>query len=88
MVTALVYLCLVVIGLSLLMMVIFGVKNAGSTLTQSKLGLAAFALPVLIFVIAYAVDGTAVGAAVATALALTLSGFLALIIAGAKSLFT
>ena len=88
MVTALVYLCLVVIGLSLAMMVLFGLKNAGSTLTQSKLGLAAFALPVVIFVIAYLVDGTAVGAAVATALALALSGFVALIIAGARSLFT
>ena len=88
MVSALVWLCLIVIGLCLFMMVLFGLKNAGSTLTQSKLGLAAFALPVLIFVIAYAIDGTAVGAAVATAIALTLSGFLALIIAGAKSLFT
>ncbi len=88
MVTALVYLCLIVIGLSLLMMVVFGLKNASTTLSGSKLGLAAFALPVLIFVIAYAIDGTAVGAAVATALALTLSGFIALIIAGAKSLFS
>ena len=40
------------------------------------------------FVIAYAVDGTATGAAVATALSLTLSGFLALIISGARSLFS
>lgn len=88
MVTALVYLCLIVIGLSLLMMVVFGLKNASTTLSGSKLGLAAFALPVLIFVIAFAVDGTATGAAVATAIALTLSGFLALIISGAKSLFS
>lgn len=88
MVTALVWLCIVLIGLSLLMMVVFGLKNAGSTLSQSKLGLAAFALPVLIFVIAYVVDGTVTGAAVATALALTLSGFVALIISGARSLFT
>ena len=88
MVTALVWLCLIVIGLCLLMMVAFGLKNAGGTLSQSKLGLAAFALPVLIFVIAYAVDGTATGAAVATALALALSGFVALLVSGAKSLFT
>ena len=88
MVTALIWLCLIVIGLSLLMMVVFGLKNAGTTLSQSKLGLAAFALPVLIFVIAYAVDGTAEGAAVATALALALAGFLALVISGAKSLIT
>ena len=88
MVEALVYLCLIVIGLSLLMMLVFGIKNAGSTLSQSKLGLAAFALPVLIFVVAFAIDGTATGAAVATALALTLSGFVALLISGAKSLFS
>ena len=88
MVTALVYLCLIVIGLCLLMMVVFGLLNAGPTLAQSKLGLAAFALPLLIFVIAYAVDGTATGAAVATALALALSGFLALLISGARSLFS
>ena len=88
MVTALVWLCLIVIGLCLLMMVVFGLKNAGATLAQSKLGLAAFALPVLIFVIAYLIDGTATGAAVATALALALSGFLALLISGARSLFS
>ena len=88
MVTALIWLCLIVIGASLFMMVLFGLKNASTTLSGSKLGLAAFALPILIFVIAYAVDGTAVGAAVATAVALALSGFLALIISGAKSLFT
>ena len=62
MATALIYLVLVLIAVSLLMMVGFGLKNAGTALSQSKLGLAAFALPVLIFVIAYAVDGTATGA--------------------------
>ena len=50
--------------------------------------MAAFALPVLIFVIAYAINGTATGAAVATALALTISGFIALLISGARSLFS
>ena len=88
MVTALVWLCLGLIAISLLMMIGFGLKNAGSTLTQSKLGLAAFALPALIFVVAYLVDGTVQGAAVATALFTALSGFLALIISSAKSLFT
>ncbi len=88
MVTALVYLCLAIIAISVLMMVGFGLKNAGSTLAQSKLGLAAFALPVLIFVIAFAVDGTMTGAAVATAIALTISGLAALLISGAKSLFS
>lgn len=86
MVTALIYLCLALIGISLLIMIGFGLKNAGNTLSQSKLGLAAFALPILIFVVAYAVDGTLVGAAVATALFTALSGFLALVISGAKSL--
>ena len=88
MVTALVWLCLILIGISILMMIGFGIKNAGSTLTQSKLGLAAFALPLVIFVIAYLVDGTATGAAVATALFTALSGFVALIVSGARNLFT
>ena len=88
MVTAFVWLCLILIGVSLLMMIGFGLKNAGNALSGSKLGLAAFALPLLIFVIAYAVDGTATGAAVATATFTALSGFLALLISGAKSLFS
>ncbi len=86
--TILIYLVLALIAISLLMMVVFGLRNVGTVLSQSKLGLAAFALPVLIFVVAYAIDGTATGAAVATALALTLSGFVALIISGARSLFS
>ena len=88
MVIALIWLCLILIGISLLMMVGFGLKNAGSALSQSKLGLAAFALPLLIFVVAYAVDGTATGAAVATALFTALAGFVALLISGARSLFS
>ena len=86
MVTAFVYLCLALIGISLLMMIGFGLKNAGTVLSQSKLGLAAFALPLVIFAIAYMVDGTMTGAAVGTAIALALSGFVALIISGAKGL--
>lgn len=88
MVTALVWLCLGLIAVSLLMMIGFGLKNAGNTLSQSKLGLAAFALPLVIFAVAYAVDGTATGAAVATALFTALSGFVALIIAGARGLIS
>jgi len=88
MVLALVYLCLALIGVSLLIMIGFGLKNAGGTLSQSKLGLAAFALPLLIFVVAYLVDGTVTGAAVATALFTALSGFAALVISGAKSLIS
>ena len=86
MVTALVYLCLIVIGLSLLMMVVFGLKNAGSTLSQSKLGLFGFALPLIIFVIAYAVSGDVTSAAVMTAVFTELSGLVAILISGAKSL--
>lgn len=88
MVSALVWLCLGLILVSLLMMIGFGLKNAGTVLSQSKLGLAAFALPVVIFVVAYAVDGTMTGAAVATAIFTALSGFAALIISGAKGLFS
>ena len=88
MVTALVWLCLAIIGLSVLMMVGFGLKNAGNTLKQSKLGLAAFALPLVIFVVAYLVDGSVTSVAVAAALFTALSGFVALLISGARSLFT
>lgn len=89
MVPLLVYLCLALIGICLLMMLGFGLTNAGSMIArESKMVLASFLLPVLIFVIAYVVDGTWTGAAVATALAMVLTGFVALIISGARSLFT
>ena len=88
MVTALVWLCLIIIGLSVLMMVGFGLKNAGNTLKQSKLGLAAFALPLIIFVVVFLVTQDATSAAVMTALFTALSGFVALLISGARSLFT
>lgn len=84
----LIYICLALIGLSILMMVGFGIMNAGNALSGSKLGLAAFALPLLIFIVAYLVDGTWTGAAIATALFTALSAFLALVISGVKSLFT
>lgn len=85
----LVYICLALIAASLLMMIGFGLKNAGSTIArESKLVLASFVLPILIFFVAYAVDGTWTGAAVGTALAMALAGFAALIISGARSLFS
>lgn len=85
----LIYASIVIIGLTLLMMVGFGLKNAGARMAgQSKVGLLAFALPVIILVIAFLVDGTWQGAAVATAVAMTASGFLALVISGARSLFS
>ena len=88
MVTALVWLCLVLIGISLLMMIGFGLKNAGSALRQSKLGLAAFALPLVIFVVVFLVTQDVTSAAVMTAVFTALSGFVALLISGARSLFT
>ena len=84
----LIWLSLGIIGLSLLMMLGFGLKNAGTVLSQSKLGLAAFALPVVILVILFAVRGDWGEAAVLTAAALTVLGILALLVFGAKSLFT
>ena len=83
----LIYLCLALIAVSILMMVGFGLSNAGTALSGSKLGLVSFALPILIFVVAYLVDGTVTGAAVATAMFTALSGFVALVISGLKSLF-
>ena len=86
--TILIYVTLGLILVSLAMMVVFGLRNAGTFLQQGKLALAAFALPVVIFVIAYLVDGTWTGAAVATALFTALSGFAALVISGVKSLIS
>ena len=87
--TALIWLCLILIGLGLLMMVGFGLKNAGHRLAgESKMGLAAFALPVLILVVAYAVSGSWTAAFVMAAVWTAISGLLALVIAGAKSFFS
>ena len=88
MATALIWLSLGLIGISLLMMLGFGLKNAGTVLSQSKLGLAAFALPAVLLVILFAVRGSWGEAAVLTAAALTVLGILALLVFGAKSLFT
>jgi hypothetical protein len=71
----------------------FGIKNASHRLAgESKVGLAAFVLPVVILLVVYAVN---IGnedynpwaiAFVWTAVVMTLSGLAALLIAGAKSL--
>ena len=87
--TALIWLCLILIGLGLLMMVGFGLKNSGHRLAgESKMGLAAFALPVLILVVAYLVSQSWTAAFVMAAVFTALSGLLALVIAGAKSFFS
>ena len=89
MVIGLIYLCLALVGISLLMMIGFGAMHGSHRLRgESKLGLAAFALPIIILVVAFAVDGTWTGAAIATALFTALSGFAALLISGVKSLFS
>ena len=88
MATALIWLCLILIGLALLMMLGFGLKNAGTVLNQSKLGLAAFAVPVVILLVLFAMRGSWTEAAVLTAAVVTVLGILALLVFGAKSLFT
>ena len=93
MATALIWLALILIGISLLMMVGFGLKNAGTVLSGSKLGLAAFALPVIILLILFAVSsgsdyGAWTTAAVLTAAIMTVLGIIALVVFGAKSLFS
>lgn len=81
---------LLIIG-SMVMMVVFGLKNAGARLRgQGKLAIAAFALPLLVFALAFAVnagneDGLAI-ASVVTAIVLILSGLAALLIAGVRGL--
>ena len=87
--TILIYLVLALVVLSLLMMLGFGLKNASHRLGgESKLGLAAFALPVLVLVIVFAVSGDWTTAAIWTALVVALSGLLALVISGARSLIS
>ena len=95
MATILIWLALGLILVSLAMMVLFGLRNAGTFLSQSKLGLAAFALPALLLVILFALaggTGEAYGgwatAAVWTAAAMTVLGILALLVFGLKGLFT
>lgn len=57
MVTALIYLCGILIVLSLAVILIFGAKNAGSRLAgESKLVIAAFALPALLVLVFFALN--------------------------------
>ena len=74
-----------------LMMLVFGIKNAASSLRgQGKLAIAGFLLPVIIFAIIYAVnagndDGFTI-AMIMTAVVMMLSGLAALLIAGVRGL--
>jgi hypothetical protein len=85
----LIYLSLATVGITILMMVGFGLKNASSRMAgQSKLGLLAFLMPLLILVIAYAMTQSWVSAFVFTAITMTLLGLLSLVVSGARSLFS
>ncbi|MFN3596705.1 MAG: hypothetical protein ACK41D_05485 [Rubricoccaceae bacterium] len=87
MLTALIYLSLALIALSLLMMVGFGLRNGFARVRgESKLAIAAFVLPVLVLVIAYAVDGRWEAAFIVTAVVMAASGLLALLISGVRGL--
>ncbi len=88
MATILIYACLAIIAAALLLMVGFGAKNASFRLAgESKVALAAFALPVVVLVIVYlAAGGDWATAAVWTALIMALSGLASLLISGARNL--
>ena len=87
MATILIYVALALVALSLLMMVGFGLKNAGYRLgSESKVGLAAFALPVLVLIVVFAVSGSWTEAFVWTAIIVSLSALAALLISGVRSL--
>ncbi|MEM1115296.1 MAG: hypothetical protein AAF594_06340 [Bacteroidota bacterium] len=88
MASILIYLVLAIIFVSLLMMIGFGLRNSGTFLQQGKLALAAFALPVIILVVAFAVSQDWTSAFVMAAVFTALSGFLALVISGVRSFFS
>lgn len=54
-VVILIYLCLAIIALTLVVMVVFGLKNASSRLgaAESRMGLFAFAVPIVLIVLFY-----------------------------------
>lgn len=84
----LIYLCLALIAVSLAMMLGFGVKNAGRIGDESKLGLVAIALPLLLFAVSFVIAGGWIGAGVWTALLMALASVLALLASGARTFFT
>ncbi len=91
MLTALIYLTLALVAASLVVMLVFGLKNASRLLSQSKLGLAAFALPVVLLVIFYALntghpEGAWTVAAIWTSLVTAGLGLLALVVSGVRGL--
>ncbi len=92
MVTALIYLCGALIVLSLIIIFVFGAKNAGARLAgESKLVMAAFALPVVLIAIFYAIntnnpEGALTVAVIWAALATAGLALVALLVSGLKGL--
>lgn len=87
----LIWIAIIITGLALLMMVGFGAKNASSRLRgQGPLALAAFGLPIVVFVIIYLVnsgnESQLAMSLIMTAVVLILSGLAALLIAGVRGL--
>lgn len=90
MATILIYLSLALIAVTLVIILVFGAKNAGARLQgESKMVLFAFALPVILLGVMYAVSGgDAAATFVYTAVVLTVLGLIALLVSGAKGLFS
>lgn len=91
MLTILIWFTIALIVASLAVILVFGLKNAPRLLGQSKLGLAAFALPAVLLVIFYALnlnhpEGAWTVAAIWTALITAGLGLLALVVSGVRGL--
>jgi len=85
----LIYVALGIIAVCLLMILVFGAKNASARLKgESKMVLFAFALPLILLGITFAVYGTWTSAFVVTAISLTLLGLLSLLVTGALKIFS
>ena len=87
----LIWVAIAITALAALMMVGFGLKNAaGSLRGQGKLAIFAFALPLIVFVVAYLAnagnDAQMATAFITTAVVMILSGLAALVVSGVRSL--
>ena len=91
MVVALIYLVMGLVAVSVIMMLLFGAKNGAARLQgQGKLAMFAFALPLIVFAIIYAVNtghpNPFAIAMVTTAVVMIASGLVALLVAGVRGL--
>ena len=83
----LIYLVLALVAVSVLMMLGFGLKNAGHRLGgESKVGLAAFALPVVVLLIMRGVTGEWADAFIWATLIVAGLALLSLLLFGLRSL--